>query len=42
MSYLNQLIEIGILKKLKMGRENYYINHRLFNFIANAFHTEKR
>ncbi len=40
MSYLNQLIEEGILDKLKLGRENYYINKGLFNFILNAFHSE--
>ncbi len=40
MSYLNQLIEEGILEKLKLGRENYYINKGLFNFILNAFHSE--
>lgn len=40
MSYLNQLINEGILDKLKLGRENYYINRRLFNFILTAFHSE--
>ena len=40
MSYLNQLIDEGILSKLKLGRENYYINNGLFNFILNAFHSE--
>lgn len=41
MSYLNQLIEEGILEKFKIGRENYYVNSELFNFILNAFHTDK-
>ncbi|MCH5241534.1 MAG: DNA-binding protein [Muribaculaceae bacterium] len=41
MSYLNQLIEEGILEKFKIGRENYYVNPELFNFILNAFHTDK-
>ena len=41
MSYLNQLIEEGILEKFKIGRENYYVNSELFNFILNAFHTYK-
>lgn len=40
MSYLNQLIDEGILSKLKLGRENYYINNGLFNFILSAFHSE--
>lgn len=40
MSYLNQLIDEGILSKLKLGRENYYINNGLFSFILNAFHSE--
>lgn len=40
MSYLNQLIEAGLLDKLKLGRENYYVNKELFNFILNAFHYE--
>lgn len=40
MSYLNQLIDEGILNKLKLGRENYYINNGLFSFILNAFHSE--
>ena len=39
-SYLNQLIELGILTKLKLGRENFYINTDLFNFIVNAFHSD--
>ena len=41
MSYLNQLIEEGILEQFKIGRENYYVNSELFNFILNAFHTDK-
>lgn len=40
MSYLSQLIDEGILDKLKLGRENYYINKGLFSFILNAFHSE--
>lgn len=38
-SYLNQLIKAGLLEKIKLGRENYYINIQLFNLISNAFHT---
>ncbi len=40
MSYLNQLIEAGLLVKLKLGRENYYVNKELYDFILNAFHNE--
>lgn len=39
-SYLKQLIQVGILSKLKLGRDNYYINDQLFEFILNAFHNE--
>lgn len=39
-SYLNQLIELELLEKMKLGRENYYINTGLFNLIINAFHAE--
>lgn len=40
MSYLNQLIGIGVLDKLKLGRENYYVNKELYDFILNAFHYD--
>lgn len=40
MSYLNQLIDLGILAKLKLGRENFYINKELYSFILNAFHPQ--
>lgn len=40
MSYLNQLVEGGMLEKLKIGRENFYVNRELFNLISNAFHSE--
>lgn len=38
-TYLNQLIEIGLLSKIKLGRENFYVNSQLFNLIVNAFHS---
>lgn len=41
MSYLNKLIDEGILTKLKLGRENYYINKGLYSFILNAFHSDE-
>ena len=28
--YLNQIVEAGLLTKMKIGRENYYINNALF------------
>ena len=39
MSYLNQLIDAGFLTKLKLGKENFYINQKLYELILNAFHT---
>lgn len=41
-SYLNQLTEEGILTKLKLGRDNYYINEALYDLILNAFHPESK
>lgn len=35
MKYLEQLIEIWILSKEKMGKENFYINTELFRFLTN-------
>jgi len=32
--YLEELVRIGLLEKLKMGRENYYINVALYNLLA--------
>ena len=39
-SYLNQLTGLGILEKVKMGRDYFYINSRLYNLLINAFHYE--
>ena len=33
--YLDRLAAAGILHKYRLGRENYYINHALFNLLAN-------
>ncbi|WP_373289505.1 hypothetical protein [Marinomonas arctica] len=33
--YLNQLVEIGVLTKHKLGRDNYYLNTELFNLFTN-------
>ena len=40
-SYLNQLTSLGVIEKVKMGRDNIYINTRLFNLLINAFHYEQ-
>lgn len=32
--YLNQLVEIGVLSKHKLGKDNYYLNTELFNLFA--------
>ena len=41
-SYLNQLAELGVVEKVRMGRDNFYINAKLFNLLMNAFHYEQR
>lgn len=40
-SYLNQLSNAGFLDKVRMGRDNLFINARLFNLLMNAFHYEQ-
>jgi hypothetical protein len=32
--YLNELVRIGLMKKEKKGRENYYININLFKLLG--------
>ena len=39
--YLNQLVDAGILSKMKMGRDNFYLNIQLFELLMNAFHSEQ-
>lgn len=39
-SYLNQLEKRGIVSKLKMGRENFYLNEKLFDLLMNSFHMD--
>ncbi|HEX4888180.1 MAG TPA: Fic family protein [Luteibaculaceae bacterium] len=34
--YLEELTAVGILRKEKMGRDNYYINTDLFNLLSNV------
>jgi Fic family protein len=42
-SYLNQLCECQnpFLQKIRIGRDNYYINTQLFNLLQNAFQGRK-
>jgi hypothetical protein len=32
--YLEQLVEIDLLIKFKLGKENYYLNKQLFNLLS--------
>lgn len=36
--YLDMIVGAGLLNKIKIGRENYYINERLFELFLN--HSE--
>lgn len=33
--YLDRIVEMGLLAKVKMGRSNYYINHKLIDLFVN-------
>ncbi|MBL4766010.1 MAG: Fic family protein [Colwellia sp.] len=33
--YLNQLVEIGLLTKHKLGKDNYYLNRELYDLLSN-------
>jgi len=39
-SRLNQLADIGLLMKMKLGRDSYYINEKLFQLLLTEFHLE--
>lgn len=39
-SYLTQLVDAGFLTKMKLGRDNFYLNIKLFDLLINAFHVE--
>lgn len=39
-SYLNQLNKLGVVQKLKLGREYFYLNPKLFHLLMNAFHVD--
>ena len=34
--YLDEIVRIGLLRKIKIGRENYYLNDALFDLLQNA------
>ncbi len=34
--YLDRLAEIGLMNKMKIGRESYYINSELYNLLSNV------
>lgn len=36
MNYLNKLSDIGLLEKVRMGKENYYINIALYRLLADG------
>ncbi len=33
--YLDKIVALGLLDKMKIGRENFYINHKLFDLFLN-------
>lgn len=35
--YLNQLVELELLEKIKLGKSNYYVNKALFNLLKQGF-----
>lgn len=37
-AYINILIDDGFIEKMRIGKQNFYINKELFDFISNAFH----
>jgi hypothetical protein len=38
--YLDELDQIGIVQKVKLGRDNYYINTDLYNLLSNVNHIK--
>ena len=39
--YLEELVQIGLLTKHKIGKENFYLNSALFDLLANAGRTSQ-
>ena len=33
--YLDKIVSTGLLEKIKIGRENFYVNKRLFDLFLN-------
>ena len=40
MKYLDELVRIGLVSKLKKGKENFYINDSLFHLLLNVSQKE--
>jgi Fic family protein len=38
--YLNQLLDIGLLEKIMLGKSNYFINVELYNFFKQRYAQE--
>jgi Fic family protein len=38
--YLDELDQIGVVRKVKLGRDNYYINTDLYNLLSNVSQTK--
>ncbi len=36
-TYLNQLVKLELLEKIKLGKSNYYVNKALFNLLKQGF-----
>ena len=34
--YLDELTRIGVMEKLRLGRDNYYVNHELVDLLGNV------
>ena len=39
--YLDKIVDAGLLRKIKLGTSNYYVNTKLMNLLANAYVPEK-
>lgn len=38
--YLNELCEMNLLHKQRIGKEHFYINHQLFELLQNNYHSK--
>ncbi|MGL5981361.1 MAG: Fic family protein [Phocaeicola sp.] len=39
-TYLQKIEDLGLITKIKLGKENFYLNEKLFDLLINAFHIE--